>query len=75
MAVVAGVVFVAVRALLAPILAAPTVAFPIRKWSAATAPFAAAFYRLPSGSEVATQRLFFRTAVVLIAVMADHHPK
>jgi competence protein ComEC len=45
-----------------------TVGFPIKKWSAAAA-LAAAFYLLLSGAEVATQRSFFMTAVVLIAVM------
>ena len=70
MAVVAGVVFFAVRALLAlfPLL---TVGFPIKKWAAAAALFAAAFYLLLSGAEVATQRSFYMTAVVLIAVMVD----
>jgi competence protein ComEC len=70
MAVVAGVVFFAVRALLAliPGLAAR---FPIKKWAAAAALFAAAFYLLLSGAEVATQRSFYMTAVVLIAVMVD----
>ncbi|ULK98194.1 ComEC/Rec2 family competence protein [Bradyrhizobium sp. I71] len=70
MAVVAGVVFFAVRALLAliPGLAA---GFAIKKWSAAAAMVAAAFYLLLSGAEVATQRSFFMTAVVLIAVMVD----
>jgi competence protein ComEC len=70
MAVVAGVVFFAVRALLAlfPVL---TVGFPIKKWSAAAALVAAAFYLLLSGAEVATQRSFLMTAVVLIAVMVD----
>jgi competence protein ComEC len=70
MAVVAGVVFFSVRALLAliPIL---TVTFPIKKWSAAAAFVAAAFYLLLSGAEVATQRSFFMTAVVLIAIMVD----
>jgi competence protein ComEC len=70
MAVVAGVVFFAVRALLAliPVL---TVSFPIKKWSAVAALLAAAFYLLLSGAEVATQRSFFMTAVVLIAVMVD----
>lgn len=70
MAVVAGVVFFAVRALLAliPGLAA---GFPIKKWSAAAALAASAFYLLLSGAEVATQRSFFMTAVVLIAVMVD----
>src|SRR5215467_7395529 len=70
MAVVAGVVFFAVRALLA-LIPALTVGFPIKKWAAAVALFAAAFYLLLSGAEVATQRSFFMTAVVLIAVMVD----
>ena len=65
MAVVAGVVFFAVRALLA-LVPALTATFPIKKWSAA-----AAFYLLLSGAEVATQRSFFMTAVVLIAIMVD----
>jgi len=70
MAVVAGVVFFTVRALLAliPVL---TVAFSIKKWAAAAALAAAAFYLLLSGAEVATQRSFYMTAVVLIAVMVD----
>jgi len=70
MAVVAGVVFFAVRALLA-LIPALTVGFPIKKWSAAAALVAAAFYLLLSGAEVATQRSFLMTAVVLIAVMVD----
>jgi len=70
MAVVAGVVFFAVRALLA-LIPGLTVSAPIKKWSAAAALVAAAFYLLPSGAEVATQRSFFMTAVVLIAVMVD----
>jgi competence protein ComEC len=70
MAVVAGVVFFTVRALLA-LIPALTVGFPIKKWSAAAALAAAAFYLLLSGAEVATQRSFFMTAVVLIAVMDD----
>src|SRR3954453_8548402 len=70
MAVVAGVVFFAVRALLA-LIPALTVSFPIKKWSAVAALLAAAFYLLLSGAEVATQRSFFMTAVVLIAIMVD----
>jgi competence protein ComEC len=70
MAVVAGVVFFAVRALLA-LFPALTVSYPIKKWSAVAALLAAAFYLLLSGAEVATQRSFFMTAVVLIAVMVD----
>jgi predicted membrane metal-binding protein len=48
-----------------------TVTVPIKKWSAAAALAAAAFYLLLSGAEVATQRSFFMTAVVLIAIMVD----
>ena len=70
MAVVAGVVFFAVRALLA-LIPALTVSFPIRKWAAAAALAAAAFYLLLSGCDVAIQRSFFMTAVVLIAVIVD----
>ena len=70
MAVVAGVVFFVVRALLAliPVL---TVAVPIKKWAAAAALAAATFYLLLSGAEVATQRSYYMTAFVLIAVMVD----
>jgi competence protein ComEC len=59
-----------VRALLAlfPVL---TAGFPIKKWAAAAALGAATFYLLLSGAEVATQRSFFMTAVVLIAVIVD----
>src|SRR4051812_2300344 len=70
MAVVAGVVFFAVRALLA-LFPALTVSHPIKKWSAAAALGAALFYLLLSGAEVATQRSFFMTAVVLVAVLVD----
>jgi len=70
MAVVAGVVFFAVRALLA---LAPALAMrrPIKKWAAGAALAAAAFYLLLSGAEVATQRAFIMTAIVLVGVMAD----
>ncbi|CAN7550202.1 ComEC/Rec2 family competence protein [Bradyrhizobium sp. LjRoot220] len=70
MAVVAGVVFFAVRALLA-LFPTLTVGFAIKKWAAVAALAASAFYLLLSGAEVATQRSFFMTAVVLIAVMVD----
>jgi competence protein ComEC len=70
MAVVAGVVFFVIRALLA---LAPGVAarHPIKKWGAVGALIAAAFYLALSGAEVATQRAFIMTAIVLIGVMAD----
>jgi competence protein ComEC len=70
MAVVAGIVFFAVRALLA-LIPALTVTFPIKKIAAAAALVASAFYLLLSGAEVATQRSFIMTAVVLIAVIVD----
>jgi competence protein ComEC len=70
MAVVAGIVFFVVRALLAlaPALASRR---PIKKWAAAAALVAAAFYLVLSGAEVATQRSFIMIAIVLIGVMAD----
>jgi competence protein ComEC len=70
MAVVAGVVFFAIRAGLAFI---PSFANrrPIKKWAAGFALGMAAFYLLLSGAEVATQRAFIMTAIVLIGVMCD----
>jgi competence protein ComEC len=67
---VAGVVFFLVRAGLALI---PGVAsrYPIKKWGALAALIVAAFYLLLSGAEVATQRSFIMTAIVLIGVMFD----
>ncbi|MEZ5788741.1 MAG: ComEC/Rec2 family competence protein [Xanthobacteraceae bacterium] len=70
MAVVAGLVFFLLRAALA---LSPTLAeqHPIKKWSAAAALVAAAFYLVLSGAEVATQRAFVMTAIVLAGVMLD----
>lgn len=70
MALVAGVVFFTVRALLAMV---PSFAsrFAIKKWAALAALGAAAFYLALSGAEVATQRAFIMTAIVLIGVMTD----
>lgn len=70
MAIVAGVVFFTLRALLAlvPALASRR---PIKKWAAGAALLAAAAYLLISGAEVATQRAFIMTAIVLVGVMAD----
>ena len=70
MALVAGVVFFTLRALLALV---PSFASrrPIKKWSALAALIAAAFYLLLSGAEVATQRAFIMIAIVLIGVMVD----
>ena len=70
MAVVAGVVFFVVRGLLAlsPALA---MRHAIKKWAALAALIAAFFYLLLSGAEVATQRAFIMTAIVLVGVMVD----
>jgi competence protein ComEC len=70
MAVVAGIVFFTVRALLALI---PGFASrrPIKKWAAFAALIATTFYLLLSGSAVATQRSYIMIAIVLIGVMLD----
>ncbi len=70
MAVVAGVVFFVVRGLfaLSPVLA---MRHAIKKWAALAALIAAFFYLLLSGAEVATQRAFIMTAIVLVGVMVD----
>jgi competence protein ComEC len=70
MALVAGVVFFVIRALLAlsPVLA---LRHAIKKWAAFAALIAAFGYLLLSGAEVATQRSFIMTGFVLIAVMVD----
>lgn len=70
MALVAGVVFFVVRGLLAlsPALA---MRHAIKKWAALAALIAAFCYLLLSGAEVATQRSFIMTAIVLTGVMVD----
>jgi competence protein ComEC len=70
MAVVAGIMFFALRALLA-LLPSFGNRHPIKKWAALAALAAAAFYLLLSGAEVATQRSFIMIAIVLIGVMVD----
>ena len=70
MAVVAGVVFFVVRALLALIPGLSDRA-PVKKWSAAAALLVTAFYLVLSGAEVATQRSFIMIAIVLVGVMLD----
>src|SRR5215831_4810222 len=70
MAVVAGVMFFAFRALFA-LMPAFSSRHPIKKWAALAALIAAAFYLLLSGAEVATQRSFIMIGIVLIGVMVD----
>jgi competence protein ComEC len=70
MAVVAGIVFFFIRAGLAlvPLFASR---YPIKKWAAAAALSAVAFYLLLSGAEVATQRSFIMIAIVLFGILVD----
>ncbi|HEU5275055.1 MAG TPA: ComEC/Rec2 family competence protein [Xanthobacteraceae bacterium] len=70
MAVVAGIVFFVVRALLALV---PGLALrrPIKKWAAFAAFVMTTLYLVLSGAEVATQRSYIMTAIVLVGVMAD----
>ena len=70
MAVVAGVVFFIIRALLALIPGLPD-RKPIKKWAAFGALIATTFYLVLSGAEVATQRSYFMIAIVLVGVMLD----
>jgi competence protein ComEC len=70
MAIVAGVVFFTLRAILALVPAFAS-GRPIKKWSALAALIAAAAYLIISGAEVATQRAFIMTAIVLVGVMTD----
>jgi competence protein ComEC len=70
MAVVAGVVFFLVRAVLA-IIPGFAARRPIKKWAAVAALAAATFYLLLSGAEVATQRSYYMTAIVLGAILID----
>jgi competence protein ComEC len=70
MVVAAGVVFFLTRGILA-LIPGLALRHPIKKWAALAALAAAAFYLLLSGAEVATQRAFMMTAVVLTAVLVD----
>jgi competence protein ComEC len=70
MAVVAGVVFFIVRALLA-LSSTLALRYPIKKWAAGVALVATFLYLLLSGVEVAAQRSFIMTGIVLIGVMVD----
>ena len=70
MAVVAGVVFFALRALFA-LTPAFSNRHPIKKWAALAALGAAAFYLVLSVAEITSQRAFIMIAIVLIGVMVD----
>ncbi len=67
---VAGIVFLGLRTLLALV---PTLALyrPIKKWAAVGAILAALFYLLLSGADVPTQRSFLMSAIVFFGVLVD----
>lgn len=67
---VTGIIFFAVRAILAliPVLA---LRFPIKKWAAVCAIAGALFYALIAGATVPTQRAFLMVTLVLVAVLVD----
>jgi competence protein ComEC len=67
---VAGILFIGVRAMLA--LVGPlALRYPFKKWAAATAIAGALAYALIAGSTVPTQRAFLTVGLVLAAVMLD----
>ena len=70
MALVAGVVFFMVRAGLA-LIPGFSSRHPTKKWGAVAALVAATVYLALSGAEVATQRSYVMTAVVLLGVLVD----
>lgn len=70
MSMVAGLVFVGVRGLLA-LIPAIALRFPVKKWTAAVALGAAFGYLLLSGASVPSQRSFLMVGLVLVAVLLD----
>jgi competence protein ComEC len=70
MGLLTGFVYGALRFLLA-LIPALALRYPIRKWAAAGALGAGAFYLVLSGGNVATERAFIQVAVMLTAVMLD----
>jgi competence protein ComEC len=67
---VAGIIFVVVRLLLAAIEPL-ALRYPIKKWAAATALIGSLCYLLLSGASIPTQRAFMMTSLVLLAVILD----
>jgi competence protein ComEC len=70
MGLLTGFVYGALRLALA-LIPALALRYPIRKWAAAGALGAGAFYLVLSGGNVATERAFIQVAVMLVAVMLD----
>jgi competence protein ComEC len=73
LSMVAGLVLVALRGLLAAI---PSIAlrYPIHKWTAGGALAVTFGYLLISGSPVPTQRAFLMTSILLLAILIDRQP-
>lgn len=67
---VAGIIFVVVRLLLAAIEPL-ALRYPIKKWAALTALAGSFCYLLLSGASIPTQRAFMMTSLVLLAVILD----
>ncbi|HEY9080718.1 ComEC/Rec2 family competence protein [Magnetovibrio sp.] len=67
---IAGIVFFALRGALA-LIAPLALRYPIKKWAAVGALFAAFGYALLAGATVPTQRAFLMIALVLLAVLFD----
>ena len=72
-ALVAGLVFFAVRVLLA-LIEPLALHFPIKKWAALSGLAAAVLYLLLVGPAAPTLRSVLTTATVMIAIMADRNP-
>lgn len=70
MTLVAGLVFVGLRALLA-LIEPLALNYPIKKWTALGALLVTLFYLLVSGAFVPTQRSFLMTGLVLLGVVLD----
>jgi len=70
MGLLTGFVYAALRQVLA-LIPALALRYPIRKWAAAVALGAGAFYLALSGANVATERAFIQVAVMFTAVLLD----
>lgn len=70
MTLVAGIFFVGVRRLLA-LSKTLALSYPIKKWAALCAIFAAIFYDIATGSRVGTERALFMTLIMLASVLLD----
>ncbi|WP_224814529.1 ComEC/Rec2 family competence protein [Hasllibacter sp. MH4015] len=70
MGLLTGFVYAALRVVLA-LIPALALRYPTRKWAAAVALVAGAFYLALSGGNVATERAFVQVAVMFTAVLLD----